>query len=135
MNDDVYVDAADNEPQTDDIEQLQEKLSDANEQLDKARFENLLAVELGRAGVIDLEAAIKLAGPGDNPTDVTSELKSERPYLFANPRSASPPSLGPRARRRENVKAQLTAAADTAKNTGSRKDLYEYLKLRRSFKN
>lgn len=119
-----------------DIDRLREELDQVNQQLSQAEYEKALSLELTREGVIDLDAALKLAGSGDDVVGVVSDLKGQKPYLFAKTLgSVATVSLGVKSsNNRVNSQIKLEKAAEQARGSGSRKDLYEYLKLRRVMK-
>ena len=134
------------------LEQLQTELSQAREQLgaaeaqrDEARtagvvLENHLLVErmLAQAGVVDVDAAQTLLSSrldlaqeldGADLTRQVEQLLLDKPFL----RSASRSLAGPTASARSAGAAvgQLTQAAQRAIASGDRRDVAEYLRLRR----
>lgn len=114
---------------------LREDLALAQSQLATAQHERELAVQLTRAGVVDLDAALKLAGQGDNALAIVEQLKTDKPYLFAGQSKAGPGiTAGVRPLRGEPSLAKLRQASQQASASGNRRDLYEYLKLRRVLK-
>ena len=132
MADEIYNEELEENEQGGDIERLREELGEMSEQLSRVEFEKQLAVELTRAGVIDLDAGLKLIGPGVEVEEVVGELKRERPYLFVKAGSnGSGITQGVKVRRKDRMKEKLEKAAESARGSGDRKELYEYLKLRR----
>ena len=118
------------------IEGLQEALAEVSQELEKVRFEKSLAVELTRAGVIDLDAAMKLAEKGEDVSQVVDSLKQSKPYLFDRKLVGEiGGAITASVKVRKSVGLEkLVEAAESAKSTGSKRDLLEYLKLRRSLR-
>lgn len=135
MDDEIKDDDVLEAEQGADIERLQNELDEVSEKLERAEFEKNLSIALTQEGVIDLDAALKLAEQGKEPAEVAAELKDCKPYLFNTAKQQSPGvtsgvkvSTGVSGR----VSDKLNKVADTARSSGSRKDLCEYLKLRRT---
>jgi ABC-type Na+ efflux pump permease subunit len=141
-------------------EELAVELSEAKGQMERLteelgtiRVEQKLLHKLTAAGVTDLEAAVLLARSrvdGDGSTLLTAgsdekidgvieQLKKEKQYLFGK----GQPQAGGMAIRgtagaksaagRSSGQVVLERAALRAANTGDRKDLQEYLRVRRNY--
>lgn len=129
-----------------DLEQRMDELASAEAQRDEA-FSRITAIEnrtrvertLGQAGVVDLEAAALLLGQR---MDLDGELDEEqlrthvesllldKPFLVSAGASTLPPmSRAPR--ESTSPGAKLTQAARRAAGSGNRRDIAEYLRLRR----
>ena len=136
IDDVVDVGSVEGDDSSQEIEGMKEALAEVNAELEKVRFERALAVELTRAGVIDLEAGMKLAGKGEDVKGVVDSLKQGKPYLFDRKVVGEiGGAITASVKVRKSVGLdKLSEAAKAAKNTGSRRDLFEYLKLRRSLK-
>jgi uncharacterized protein YajQ (UPF0234 family) len=123
-------------------EQLSHKEAQVSElagELEGVRLEQKLISKLYQAGVRDLEAAMLLAKvriSGDDKKDLDAcieQLKKEKGYLFGNQSSqdkALQRSAGAKEKGMSN-QTVLEQAAKRAATTGGRRDLQEYLKLRR----
>ena len=120
------------------LTQTREQLSELTEQLQQARQEKELIGKLSGAGVIDLEAAVLLAKvrlERDDKADLDGcieQLRREKPYLFGRNGGGSVTvhkTAG--SKERGSNRGVLERAAKRAATTGDRKDLQEYLKLRR----
>ncbi len=132
-NEDVINDDAVNEQQVDD---LQTQLAETQAKLAGAEFVRELSVELTRCGVIDLDAALKLADDGQDAKAAAEQLRQDKPYLFAAKPGAMPgPTAGVRSVHTDNSQARLKVASQQAAQSGNRRDLYEYLRLRRALLN
>jgi len=124
-----------------------EQLATAEAQRDEARAqltvtENRLAVErlLSEAGVVDLEAASTLLseridveeqlGP-DAIAEGIEQLLVDKPFLRAASTAPLPPATASERPDRPTTTGQLASAAAKAAHTGDRKDVAEYLRLRR----
>ncbi len=118
------------------LEGMKEALAEVQAELDKVRFEKSLAVELTRAGAIDVEAAIKLAGEGEEVKEIVDSLRNSKPYLFDRKVVGEiGGAITASVKVRKSVGLdKLSEAAKRAKKTGRRRDLFEYLKLRRSLR-
>jgi len=128
------------------IDGKSEELATAEAQRDEAASrltaaENQLAVErmLGAAGVVDLEAASTLLGKRldlaenlDQETIATGveQLLLDKPFLRRSP-GPLPPTTASANLSRTAVAGQLATAAQRAAQTGDRKDVAAYLRLRR----
>ena len=133
------------------VEQLTRRLDEQQQQqqelktnLDAMKLETELTQQLAQAGVIDVEAALLLAqkikdspeNKGKDTKRLIEVLRRERPYFFS---SAINEMSGTLAAPTAGIQAQghgsvgiLTRAAQQARQSGSRKDMQEYLRLRRS---
>ncbi len=135
------------------LKELQDKLEASSRNLglaeaqrDEASHQLLVAENrclaermLGGAGVVDIEAASLLLGKR---VDFGQEIEAEslarrveqllldKPYLRGGPVATLPPKTAS-ARSPLNGLAQLTRAADRAVASGDRRDVAEYLRLRR----
>jgi len=129
------------------VEDLTERLAKANEnasqmseQLSSIQTEQDLMRKLAAAGAVDLETAVLLAkvriqDQSDADLDgVIEQLRNEKQYLFGGTSGtvAAKKTAGARERMSGN-QAVIERAAKKAATTGSRTDLQEYLKLRRSY--
>jgi len=139
------------------VEQLTETL-EAHEQENKrledhfeeVRLENELTQHLAKAGVNDLEVALLLAKQSLKSTSdqdqngerqgadihqIVNSIRQERPYLFAGDESSlfSVPTAGLHRQSRGSA-AVLSKQAQKVMQSGSRKDMQEYLRLRRMAK-
>jgi hypothetical protein len=133
-------------------EELAVELSEAKGQIDRLtdelgtiRVEQKLLHKLTAAGVTDIEAGLLLArsrvdGDSDERIDgAIEQLKKEKQYLFGK----GQPQAGGMAVRgtagaksaagRSSGQVVLERAALRAANTGDRKDLQEYLRVRRNY--
>jgi len=125
----------------------QEQLAGAEAQRDEAQVqltvaENRLAAQraLSDSGVVDLETAslllskrLDLSEPIE-PQDLSSaveQLLLDKPFLRAAPGGSLPPKTASARSGSGTSAAQLAEAADRAIRTGDRRDVAEYLRLRR----
>ncbi|MBN2138408.1 MAG: hypothetical protein JW720_11435 [Sedimentisphaerales bacterium] len=129
------------------VESLAEQLAEAKsqaceaaEELAEIRSEHELMRKLACCGALDLEAAVLMAkarmqGRCDADIDgVIEQLTREKQYLFARGRRGSAAKKTSGARdRSQGGHGALEKVARKAATTGSRADLQEYLRLRRSF--
>jgi cell division septum initiation protein DivIVA len=128
------------------LDRRNEELAVAEAQRDEARVQLVAAGSqrtaerlLAEAGVVDFEAAGLLLAQR---MDLSSELDDEtirrgveqllldKPFLVRPSAPLPPATAAPRAERPGSF-AQLTQAAERAVQTGSRRDVAEYLRLRR----
>ena len=110
--------------------------------LNEARQETELTQQLVLAGATDVEAALLLTqkqlrmGEIKDVKVLVSDLREERPYLFSDRVNGTTAVLaGPTAVVHSNDGAnvsKLSRLAHQAQNSGTRKDMQEYLRLRRS---
>ena len=133
------------------VEKLSKQLSETRQEfddvcrrLDETRVEGELTEQLVDAGVNDMEVARllvkkRLDGVADDGHDVASvvdKLKSERPGLFdgqeQNDNIVPGPTAGVRGSN-DAGKGTLSRLASKASESHSRKDLQEYMRLRRGF--
>ncbi|MCJ7729697.1 MAG: hypothetical protein MUO27_07470 [Sedimentisphaerales bacterium] len=130
------------------LEDLSRQLAEADsqaarmsEQLNEIRLEQNLTRKLAAADAVDLEAAVLIAktrlqaDDGTSADGVIEQLKTEKPYLFRSSNSDAP-TIKKTAGVRERIQSShaiLEKAAKKAASTGSRRDLQEYLKLRRNY--
>jgi hypothetical protein len=108
--------------------------------LNSIGLEQKLTHKLAAAGAVDLEATLLIAkarieGRDEADLDgVIEQLKKEKQYLFGGTGAAATAKKTAGAKdRMQNSQTILERAAKKAATTGSRTDLQEYLKLRRSF--
>ena len=129
------------------LQQQNDDLATAEAQRDEVRTqltvtENRLAAErlLGEAGVIDLDTASMLLSKrvdfaeeidADKLTASVEELLLDKPFLRAATGGSLPPKTASARSARITPVRQLTNAAERAARSGSRKDVAEYLRLRR----
>ncbi|MFC1780938.1 hypothetical protein ACFLZ8_01560 [Planctomycetota bacterium] len=124
-------------------EQLAKEQAERQEislQLSSIQTEQKLTHKLITAGTIDVESAVLLAKErlgSEKDTDaeeVVEQLRKEKPYLFGNASEIVTAEKTAGARERLNsTHAVLEKAANKAAVTGNRRDLHEYLKLRRNY--
>ena len=123
------------------LNQSKAEVERLNKSLSNMTVERQLIDKLASSGVRDLEAAVIIgkarleADKQATAVDVVSQLKKEKSYLFADNNFA-----GTAGSKTSGVKDRLSPTAGllerTAKRaakTGSRTDLQEYLRTRRSF--
>lgn len=140
------------------VEQLTETL-EAHEQetkrledhFEEVRLENELTQRLAKAGVNDLEVALLLAkqslkSASDQDQNgerqdadihqIVNSIRQERPYLFAGEESSlfAVPTAGLHRQQSQGSAAVLSKQAQKVMQSGSRKDMQEYLRLRRMAK-
>ncbi len=125
----------------------QEQLATAEAQRDEAGLqltvaENRLNVErmLGAAGVVDIETAgmllakrLDLSEPVEPGVLVQNveQLLLDKPFLHNAPTGSLPSGTASASPHRPGMVSQITQAANRAVETGDRKDVAEYLRLRR----
>jgi len=131
------------------VQQLTEKLQnsqqiqqDTQAQLNEKELENKLTQELVQAGVVDVEAALLLAQKkaetrqdNHDTRGLIEVLRNERPYLFSHPVGEVSASLAvPTAGVRSSGGGvnNLLRSAQRAQQSGSRRDMHEYLRMRRA---
>ena len=129
-------------------EELAAELADAKEQISQVtgeltsiKTEQKLMRKLALAGASDLEAAVllartRLAGDSDSEIDsAVEQLKKEKQYLFSRSGSGAMKAAATAAAKDKlsSSQAVLERAAKKAAVTGDRRDLQEYLKLRRNY--
>ncbi len=132
------------------VEDLTEQLSQAKSQVTKIserlsdiEAEQKLTCKLAAAGSVDLETAVLLAKArieGQTNADldgVIEQLKKEKQYLFGGVPATVTAKKTAGAKKSvyggTNNQTVLEKAAKRAATTGNRRDLQEYLKLRRNF--
>lgn len=124
------------------LAETKSQLSQVSEELRNVHREGELAKRLAAKGAIDLETAVLVAGAKieeDAEADmdkVIEEMKKEKQYLFGGASQGSAGNIKKTSGvkdKMQNGQAILERAAKRAATTGNRKDLQEYLKLRRSF--
>jgi TolA-binding protein len=115
------------------LDELQAELAESREALVQAEKRRRIDQLLTEAEAIDLpaarlltEAAVEQMSDGDV-ADAVSDLRRHKPYLFRQ-RGTSGGSLSPRPR---HAHGQVDEAAAEAANSGDRRDLLRYLRLRR----
>ena len=132
------------------VEQLTTQLAELEQehravkgQVDQMKQETELTQQLTQAGVKDLEAALLLAqrrlhdgnGEKQDAPRVIEQLRKERPYLFGDGEDIdvglTRPTASVRTQGQTGVKT-LSRLAERARTTGSRKDMQEYMRIRRS---
>lgn len=122
----------------------EQEQSSAQGRLKEALEEKDLTHALVRAGVTDLEAALLLAqkklkaadGTEQDMNGLIGSLRSERPYLFSNAveevaATLAVPTAGARTQS-HGSSGTLLRLAEQARQSNDRKDMQEYLRLRRS---
>ena len=134
------------------VEELAEQLrtselaqGDMEQRVSESNLECELTRHLVKAGATDIEVALLLAkhelkaGDSDKPPEINAlvgSLRREKPYLFGDSsEEAAPavaaPTAGVRARKSAGA-SNLPRLAQRAAQSGSRKDIQEYLRMRRS---
>ena len=134
------------------VEELAEQLKiseqahgDMEQQVSEANLECDLTQHLVKAGATDIEVALLLAKhqmkapDNDKPREVRAlveSLRQAKPYLFGDSgEEAAPavaaPTAGVRGRKSAGA-SSLPRLAQRAAQSGSRKDIQEYLRMRRS---
>jgi len=126
------------------LEESQQKQKKTECQFEEKKRENDVIQHLMKAGAVDMEAAMVLTkhkldavdDKGVNLNNVIGLLQKERPYLFSQvvdevSSSLSIPTAGIRTQKNTGTK-NLSRLARQAQSSGSRKDIQEYLRLRRS---
>ncbi len=118
----------------DQVRQLQTELA-------QVRRENDLIVQMAQRGVVDIEAAALLisrkhAGEGgdDNIDALIEQLRQDRPWLFGRNDQTAPAMNQPTAAvrsERNTDRIEMDKAARQARQSGQRRDLIAYLRLRR----
>ncbi|MDD5458545.1 MAG: hypothetical protein PHF37_04045 [Phycisphaerae bacterium] len=121
------------------LESERTKVGELTAKLEDVRLEGELSRKLAEAGAIDIDGALAIAKEKitDGSIDANAcveELKKQKRYLFAV--SADKVTLPVKtAGAREKINSGETAlqkAAQKAARSGSRVDLHEYLRLRRT---
>jgi len=129
-----------------DMEAKDDQLATAEAQRDEAQAqltvtENRLTAErlLSQAGVVDIEAASTLLAQridfeeqlgADALSDGIEKLLVDKPFLRSSA-APLPPATASARPGRPTTAGQLASAAERAAQTGDRKDVAEYLRLRR----
>jgi TRAP-type mannitol/chloroaromatic compound transport system substrate-binding protein len=116
-----------------------QRIAQMSEELGNLQIEQKLAQKLVAAGVADLETALLVAKArmeGKSEGEINScvdQLRKEKSYLFSGSAQVltARRTAGARERTTHNQTA-LEQAAKKAARTGSRTDLLQYLKLRRT---
>ena len=123
------------------LQQARAEANEASERLRDARSEQELARKLIVAGTVDVEASVLIAKamleaePERDAGSVIEQLNKERPYLFSvQDRTVSAAKkTSPVKDRMQNSQTVMERSARKAAETGSRRDLEEYLRVRRNF--
>jgi uncharacterized protein YhaN len=125
---------------TEQLEQAQRKSTEMAGQLENIRTEQKLTQKLIAAGSIDVESALLVATERmknqeqANVDEVVEQLRKDKQFLFRDSGDIVTAEKTAGAKERSgNVYTILARAAQKAATTGSRKDLQEYLKLRRNY--
>lgn len=111
---------------------LTAELAQAREALDAAERRHAIERELIRAKAIDLETAALLTEAAIQNMDdadvahAVAELRRAKPFLFRNAPAGSAATAAI-----DDGNGELTRAADAARETGDRRALIRYLRLRR----
>ena len=114
------------------LAQTEQLLSQAREALDAAERKRQIERELWQEGAVDVETAAMLteaAVAGMKPGDVrvaVADLKKRKPFLFRASASRGSGVMGG-----QSVGDHLVAAAAEARESGDRRALLRYLRLRR----
>ena len=123
------------------LSQRQQEQQDVQERLETIQQETELMQGLVRAGAIDAEAALLLAQKkiqgvekGQEVNRIIENLRRERPYLFFDGCESTAlwgdPTAGVRGQSNGRANA-LARMAQQIRRSGSRKDMQEYLRMRR----
>jgi hypothetical protein len=125
---------------TERLSQLQKQTMSLNEQLDEIRSEQKLTNKLIAAGTVDVESAVLLAKTRMREQedldvdDLIEQLKKDKQHLFKkSPENVTASRTSGAKDRTSDGYAVLAAAARKAANSGSRRDLHDYLKTRRNY--
>jgi hypothetical protein len=124
---------------TDQLEAAKAQTAELSAKLNEASLEQQLFRKLTEAGASDIESALLLAKnrlkDGGDVDICIRQLRKEKIHLFAPEGSAGvfPARTAGVRSRGDEVTATLAKAAGKAAATGSRKDLQDYLKLRRNY--
>jgi len=125
------------------LEALEQEHRAVEGQVEQMRQETELTQQLTQAGVKDLEAALLLAqrrlqndnGEKQNVPQMIEQLRTERPYLFEECEKIeiglTRPTASVRTQSQSGVQT-LSRMAERVRTTGSRKDMQEYMRIRRS---
>ena len=129
------------------LQDREQEQKDVQDQLNESTLENELTQKLVQAGVSDIEVGLllvkdKMRVPEGTPKDIRTlidTLRKEKPYLFTNTASEvaatlAGPTAGVRGQRTGSIN-NLSRLAQQAQHSGSRKDMQEYLRHRRSVRN
>ena len=126
---------------SDQLNELEKEQTNTQTLLKNALLEQEMMTELVKAGTMDIEVAMllakqKLASCGDqeqNTQKIIQQLQQERPSLFANNSGVNlgGPTFGARSPNGGHV-TKLKRLAEQVTHSGNRKDMQEYLKLRRT---
>ena len=117
-------------------------VGELQEKVDRLEAERKLVMKLAEAGARDIETAVLVGmarltrGDGLDVDAVIEEMRKEKAYLFSDGDEKQPRQLPRRTdgakQRRECATDALQRAAKKAATSGSRQDLQEYLRLRRT---
>lgn len=129
------------------LQSRSEELGTAEAQRDEARqqlvmADNRLAVErlLSQAGVVDVEAASLLLSrrldlaeeiESDAISRAVEKLLLDKPFLRSAPPAGLPPRSSSAKSSAASLSARLAQTAERAARSGDRRDVAEYLRLRR----
>ncbi len=125
---------------TEQLSQSQKQTLSLSEQLDEVRADQKLVNKLIAAGTVDVESAVLLAKARMQEQkdldvdDVIEQLKQDKQHLFKKSSYNVTVSRTSGAKdRTSDGYAVLANAARKAADSGSRRDLHEYLKTRRNY--
>jgi hypothetical protein len=119
------------------LEQVRAQKAELERQREAERQERTIREALAAAGPVDAEATALLVrqrmetGGETDAARVIEGLKKEKPHLFARPGGGLPPRTGGVRQRPGEDASPLHAAAKRAAQSGTARDLLEYLRLRR----
>ncbi|MBI9015778.1 MAG: hypothetical protein JEZ07_00820 [Phycisphaerae bacterium] len=126
---------------TSQLQVSQQQQNDLQQKYQETKLENELTAKLAQCGAVDIEAAILLARKNLEAGDVDiksviEQMQIKRPYLFASNKSTTnlgSLTAGVRSGKKvsENVIDNL---AHQAQQSGSRRDMQQYLKMRRAIR-
>ena len=122
------------------LAESEQKLGETQGRLATVGLEGELTRQLVVAGAVDLEVALLLAKEQCGSSDetgpdigaVVEQLRQKRPGLFGTSNDSFAPATAGRRRANQGSGARLEQMAQQANQTQSRKDMQEYLRLRRS---
>jgi hypothetical protein len=124
---------------TEELAEAKSQATQLSEQLKTVQVEQELVQKLAAAGAVDLESAILIAKARIDDADnadldsVIEQLKRQKQYLFGSSKEKVASKKTASAKDRlASGQTVLEKAANKAATTGNRRDLQEYLKLRRN---
>ncbi|MEM1027537.1 MAG: hypothetical protein AAGJ38_05595 [Planctomycetota bacterium] len=119
------------------FEQLQNQLDSSQDTITSLERRQKIDALLTDSDAIDLEAARLLTEISVSQMDepdvgtAVNDLRRQKPYLFRHRAGRSDSAMAPRLSQTDALPAAQEAAAERAAATGDRRDLLDYLRLRR----